>query len=183
MNIRVGAIVVCCFLMVSCVSLKTPKRTDLVKLNVPAKIGHYPVRIERVIKENGKTLNHTTVIWYHFKNSGGPDSSELKQATHIALELIDDKHLKAGLYNGDVLLKSNVLKGKLKNGYFRRKAMTEFMGVPPIYWSVTSTKMQLGVGPNEVLYIDHATETNGGILIMMAGTPGSTHSLAIPALK
>lgn len=183
MQIGYGALMISCFLMGSCVSLKTPVRADRVMLTAPRKLGKFPVTIERVIEDNGKTLMRSTVIWHHFKNNADPDSLELKLATHILLELIDDKQLSAELYQNDSLLKKNVLKGKLKHGYFKRKSSLNFMGVPPIYWSVTSSKMQFGMGPANELLVNNASETNGGLLIMMAGTSGLTHSLTIPSLK
>jgi hypothetical protein len=183
MRVFTGAILLSFLLLGSCVSLKTPLRKELIQLNGPRKIGRYPVKVDRELVDNGKMLTRSTVLWYHFKNNAAPDSLALKQATHIELELIDDTHLRAGLYKNDSLLKVNILKGKLRNGYFRRKGSLDFMGVPPIYWSVTSSKMQFGIGPESELYIDNASETNGGFLIMLAGTGGATHSLTIPALK
>lgn len=55
-----------------------------------------------------------------------------------------------------------------------------FSGVPPFYWSMNSSKMQFGLGKQGELFIDEADETNGSILIIMAGTGGFTTSYTVP---
>ena len=64
-------------LLVSCASIKTPKRSYLVPLQAPMTLGTYPVRVDRTIK--GRLQKDTvipTVVWYYFKNSEGKDSLE-----------------------------------------------------------------------------------------------------------
>ncbi|WP_157263069.1 hypothetical protein [Pedobacter steynii] len=168
----------------SCVSLKTPKRADLVPLQAPMTMGKYPVNVSRTIETGsykGKIIS--TVVWYYFKNSKDIDSLEIAQATHIELKLSDKKHLTAILYKGNAPLKTGVLKGHLKKGYFRARHDLSLRGVPPFFWSVSSAKMQFGIGKKGQLYIDSANETNGSILIMVAGTPGFTQSLTIPVYE
>lgn len=168
----------------SCVSLKTPDRADLVPLQAPMAIGNYPVSIPRTItSKSGKDTIIPTVIWYFFNNSDDPVTSELAQATHLGLNLTDKKHLTATLYNGAIPLKTSVLKGRLKHGYFRMKHDLSLSGVPPFYWSMTSAKKQIGIGKEKQLFIDHANETNGSILIMVAGTPGFTTSHTVPVYE
>lgn len=168
----------------SCVSLKTPKRADLVSLQAPMFIGKYPVTVNRIVKsEFHKDTIIPTVVWYYFKNSSGKDSLELTQATHITLTLTSQKQLKAILYNRDVPLKTELLKGRLRKGYFRAKHELSLSGVPPFYWSMTSSKMQVGIGREKQLFIDSADETNGSILIVMAGTPGFTRSITVPVYE
>lgn len=171
-------------LLVSCVSIKTPKRSNLVALQAPMEVGKYPVSINRTIK--GRSQKDTvikTVVWYYFKNSERQDSLELAKATHIELKLPDEKHIVAILYSDGTALKTETIKGKLKNGYFRSKHDFSIKGVPPFYWSASSAKMQVGVGKEGQLYIDSADETNGSILIMVAGTPGFTRSLTVPVYE
>jgi len=171
-------------LLVSCASLKTPKRADLVSLQAPMKIGKYPVRFNRTSK--GRLQEDTvvsTLVWYYFKNSKGKDSLELAKATHIELELPDEKHITATLYRGGTALKTDTIEGGLKKGYFRARHDFSMRGVPPFYWSASSSKMQFGFGRKGQLYIDSVDETNGSILIMVAGSPGFTRSLTVPAYE
>jgi hypothetical protein len=171
-------------LFVSCVSLKTPKRADLVPLQAPMMIGKYPVSVNRTIK--GKLQKDTiipTLVWYYFKSSEGKDSLELAKATHIELQLPDEKRITATLYSDGTALKTETLKGKLKNGYFRARHDFSMKGIPPFYWSASSAKIQFGIGREGQLYIDSADETNGSILIMVAGTPGFTRSLTVPVYR
>ena len=167
-------------LLGSCVSLKTPKRSDLVKLKAPSLIGRYPVKVDRTVRIN--SIKDTVIsrpIWYFFKSSEAADTAELAKATHIELILTDQTHVTSKLYQDETLLKSEVIKGKIKNGYFRKKHDLSIAGVPPFYWSMTSNKIQFGLGKNGQLYIDQANETNGSILIIMAGTPGFTTSYTV----
>ena len=167
-------------LWTGCVSIKTPKRNDLVAFKTPGAIGKYPVKIDRTIKRSSVRDTVISVpLWYFFKHSDGRDSAELAKATHIELQLIDSKHVNSSLYEGNYLLKTEVIKGRIKNGYFRRKHQFEINGIPPFYWTTSSSKIQFGLGKNGQLYLDQANETNGGLLIIMAGTPGFTSSYII----
>jgi hypothetical protein len=176
--------VLTCALFSSCVNLKTPKRADLVPLEAPMLVGKYPVKTNRTIQiTSTKDTLIPTVLWYYFKNSSLTDSLEVAQATHIELRLTDKKHAAATLYNGSIPLKTKINDGRLRKGYFRMKHELSFSGIPPFYWSMSSAKIQFGIGKENQLYIDAADETNGSILIMVAGTPGTTRSLTIPAYK
>lgn len=171
------------FLLSSCVSLKTPKRTDLIALQAPMLIGNYPVRFNRTVKmyasKSTKDTLIPTILWHYFKNASGTDLLELSRATHIELKLIDKKHAAATLYAGNTALKTKINKGRLRKNYFRMKHELSFRGVPPFFWSMSSAKMQFGLGKEKQLYIDEADETNGSILIIMAGTPGFTTNLTV----
>jgi len=178
---RLSAVITIALFASSCVSLKTPKRSDLVDLKSAKFIGKYPIKVNRTFKTNAqKDTVISMPIWYFFKNSDGIDSAELAKATHMELTLTDNTHVTSGLYKDDVLLKTEVIKGRIKNGYFRKKHSLSFSGIPPFYWSMSSNKMQFGLGKQGQLYIDQADETNGSILIIMAGTPGFTTSLTVP---
>lgn len=172
------------FLLSSCVSLKTPKRTDLVTLQAPMLIGNYPVRFNRAVKvfdsKSNKDTFIPTILWYYFKNASGTDSLDIARATHIELRLTDKKHATAALYAGNTLLKTKINEGRLRKGYFRMKHELSLKGIPPFFWSMSSAKIQFGLGKDKQLYIDAADETNGSILIMVAGTPGFTTSLTVP---
>jgi hypothetical protein len=169
----------------SCVSLKTPERTDLVELKSPMLIGKYPFRASRTFQTNAQQDTVVSIpIWYFFKDSEGADSAELAKATHMEVSLTDKNHVTTTLYSGSTLLKSEVIKGRIKNGYFRKKHSLSIKGVPPFYWSMSSTKMQFGLNNKGELYIDQADETSGSILIIVAGTPGFTTSFTVaPYLK
>lgn len=168
-------------MLVSCASIKTPKRSDLVPLQAPMAIGNYPVSINRTIKSQSlKDTLIPTNIWHYFKNSEGKDSLNLAKATHIELHLPDETHITATLYSGTNPLKTEKINGRLQNGYFRIKHNFSMKGIPPLYWKTTSSKMQLGVGSEGELYIDSVDETNGMFLFMAAGTPGATRSITVP---
>lgn len=168
-------------LLCSCASLKTPERPELVPLEAPMEIGKYPVTISQTFKSKSrKDTVVQKVVWHYFKNPERSDFQELAQATHIQLTLDDENHITAALHKGDIPLRTEIVKGSLKNGYFRAKHHFTMKGLPPFYWKATSAKMQLGVGREGQLYIDSADETNGSILIMAAGTPGSTRTLTVP---
>jgi len=177
--VKWGTAIILSVVMTSCVSIKTPSRPDLVPVQAPVKIGNYPVRIERSVNLNDKETIVTTVIWHYFNNADSKDTALLGQATHIELQLLDNKSLRATLHQNDVVLREVTLKGKLKNGYFRTKHDFKLKGIPPFYWTTTSSKTQFGLGSEGQLYIDTAGETNGSILIIMAGTPGFTQSITV----
>ncbi|RZM23881.1 MAG: hypothetical protein EOO88_24715 [Pedobacter sp.] len=171
-------------LFASCVSLKTPKRTDLETWTSPMLIGKYPVRINQIAKSgSARDTVFPITIWYMFKNSEGRDSAELAQATHMELRLVDKKHVSSTLFNGEKALKTDIINGHLKNGYFRKKHNLSLSGIPPFYWALSSNKMQFALGKEKQLYIDQADETNGSILIIMAGTPGFTRSYTVLPYK
>lgn len=172
------------FLFSSCVSLKTPKRTDLVTLQAPMLIGNYPVKFNREVKiyDSKSTQDKLipVILWYYFKNASRTDSLAVARATHIELKLTDKKHVTATLYAGNTPLKTKINEGRLRKGYFRMKHELSLKGVPPFFWSISSAKIQFGLGQEKQLYIDQANETNGSILIIMAGTLGFTTSLTVP---
>jgi hypothetical protein len=184
LGVSIPAALIISLSFTACVSLKTPVRADLVPLNAPMSIGKYPVRVNRTVSNSASSKSQdtiiSTVIWYYFKNSPGNDSLELSKATHFELNLTDEKHATAILYNGKVPLKTDINKGRLRKGYFRLKHDLSFSGIPPFYWSMSSSKKQFGIGKEGQLFIDAADETNGSILIMMAGTPGFTRSMTVP---
>ena len=166
----------------ACVSLKTPKRPDLVPLSANGTIGSYPVRFNRTLTgPSGKDTVVSRSLWSYFKSYPGSDSVELAKATHITLSLTDSHHATAVLHQKEIPLKTAVVIGRIKKGYFRRKHHLTMSGVPPFYWAMSSDKMQFGIGNQGQLYIDQADETNGSILIIAAGTPGFTTSLTIPS--
>jgi len=181
--LQVVTITLACLSFCSCVSLKTPKRADLVPLNAPRLIGSYPTKVAMEYVNNKDTLKNDRIIWYHFKDDEGKDSVELKEATHFEIRLIDNKHVQSVLYNGDRVLKTSVAKGRLRKGYFRFKGSVSLSGIPPFCWAMESNKSQFGLGKNGQLFIDAADETDGGILIIMAGTPGFTYSVTVPVYR
>ena len=147
-------------------------------------IGKYPIRINETAKlSSARDTIFPITIWYMFKNSEVRDSAELAQATHMELRLVDKKHVSSTLFNGEQPLKTDIMSGRLKNGYFRKKHNLSMSGIPPFYWTLHSSKMQFALGKDKQLYIDHADETNGSILIIMAGTPGFTRSYTVLPYK
>ena len=175
-------------LLCSCVSLKTPKRQDLVPLTAPIVIGDYPLRFDRPMSRVvNMQLKEDTIIsmvlWNFFRDFPVKDSLEFAHATHIHLELRDKSHLLASLHDGLTPLRTEIIEGRLRKGYFRIKHELSFRGVPPFYWSMSSSKMQFGLSNHGQLYIDQADETNGSILIIMAGVGGFTTSYTVPKLS
>lgn len=126
------------FAFSSCVSLKTPDRSDLIALNAPMPIGKFPVRVNRTLRSFSIDRQKDTVgampIWYFFKSPGDADSAELTRATHMELALTDETHVTSRLYQDDVLLKTGVIKGRLRKGYFKKEHDLLLTGVPPFYW-------------------------------------------------
>jgi len=170
--------------MCACVSLKTPKRTNQVALKAPMFIGRYPLNYSRYLSSRfHKDTVMPVMIWYIFKDSPGKDSVELAQASHMELNLTDKKHMTSKLYNGNILLKTEIIKGHLRKGYFRKKHDLSFTGVPPFYWSMTSIKKQFGLGTDNQLFIDAADETSGSVLIFGASSGGCTTSHTIMPVK
>ncbi|GAA4314601.1 hypothetical protein GCM10023149_10810 [Mucilaginibacter gynuensis] len=140
----------------------------MVDLKAPRILGSYPVVTHQ---ENALNRPSNNVIWNYFLKEPDIDSTEVKQATHFTLEMADPKNVKASLYNGEHLLKTRLVKGKLKNGYFRLKHRLKWQGIPIIYWGLSSEKIQFGIGSEQQLYIDQSSTRNGGILIIISGTP------------
>ncbi|MEJ7557474.1 MAG: hypothetical protein WKF66_04135 [Pedobacter sp.] len=181
-TVQSKGILILLFLFCSCVSLKTPKRDDLVRLNAPMVIGKYPISSDRIFKTQlGNDTIVTDTIWGHFTDSNLKNRSNLLRSTHMELQLVDNKHLKSILYKGEIPLETGVIKGRLRKGYFRTHNLS-MTGVPPFYWTMDSSKMQIGTGKDGQLYIDSANETSGSILIIGASTGGFTTSRVVPAL-
>ena len=184
LKIRYAPVFLVVMFVCACVSLKTPKRANLVALKAPMLIGRYPVSYSKYLRSKfHKDTVMPVMIWYFFKDSPGKDSAELAQASHMELNLTDKKHMISKLYNGNILLKTETIKGHLRRGYFRKKHDLSFTGVPPFYWSMTSIKKQFGLGTDNQLFIDAADETSGSVLIFGASSGGCTTSHTIMPVK
>ncbi|TDQ06216.1 hypothetical protein [Pedobacter metabolipauper] len=180
-KVKIAAAAMVCLLFGSCVSLKTPKRDDLVRLKTPQLIGKYATWSSDQFKTHlGKDTIIPVDLWRLLGTSSETDSVTRKQATHMELRLTDKNHVTAILYKGDVALKKEVIKGRVRRGYFRKKTEADLMGVPPFYWSLSSQKVQFGIGKEQQLFVDAAAETGGSILIIGASSGGFTRSYTVP---
>ncbi len=134
----------------SCASLKSDKFVDgqieLTKQNLTLINGKYarnPVN---------QSENWKGDLFWNFYTRGynvGADS-----LCAVELKVIDEKHLDVTLMKNDSIIKSKVLKGKIKNGYFEMKRRVFF--VPALYLNVfRTTKFRIGLLENENLTTDY----------------------------
>ncbi|RZS93985.1 hypothetical protein EV197_2567 [Aquimarina brevivitae] len=133
----------------ACASLKSDPFVDgqmeLTKHNLYALNGKYtrnPVH---------HTKTHKGDLFWNFYTRGynvGADS-----LCAVALKVIDEKQLNVTIMKKDSLIKSRILKGKLKNGYFEMKRRVLF--IPSIFLNVFRTsKFRIGLLENGNLTTD-----------------------------
>ena len=151
MSIRTLAyysIIIC--LLGSCATLKSDqfveKQIALTKDNLELLNGKYSrASITRPNRYGGDLFGN----FYDRGFNIGADS-----LCFVDIKVIDKKHLKVNLLKEDSIIKSKVLKGKIKNGYFemRRKKLV----VPTLYLNVFRTsKFRVGLLENNNLTTDY----------------------------
>ena len=134
----------------SCASLKSDKFVDgqieLTKQNLTLINGKYtrnPVN---------QSENWKGDLFWNFYTRGynvGADS-----LCAVELKVIDERHLNVTIMKNDSIIKSKVLKGKIKNGYFEMKRRVFF--IPTIYLNVfRTTKFRIGLLENDNLTTDY----------------------------
>ena len=134
--------------LASCASLKSDKNVNgqinLTKENLTLLNGNY----------SRKPLNQSEnwkgdLFWsFYTKGISGVDSLCVAKIT-----VIDEKNLKVTLIENDKVLKSKILKGKLKNGYFEMNRRVFF--IPAVFLNVfRTTKFRIGILDNKNLTTD-----------------------------
>lgn len=72
----------------------------------------------------------------------------------VELKIIDERRLNVTIMKNDSIIKSKILKGKIKNGYFEMKRRVFF--IPTIYLNVfRTTKFRIGILENDNLTTDY----------------------------
>jgi hypothetical protein len=136
----------------SCASFKSDKFVD----------GQIELNKENLKLINGKytrnPINWDGDLFWNFYTRGynvGTQSS-----CSVDLRLIDQKHLTVTLMQNDSIIKSKVLKGKLKNGYFEMKRRVFI--APAIFFNIFRTiKFRFGILENGNLTTDYLQKAWG----------------------
>ena len=134
----------------SCASLKSDKFVDgqieLTKQNLTSINGKYT---RNPVNQSEKWKGD---LFWNFYTRGfnvGADS-----LCAVELNIIDERRLNVTIMKNDSIIKSKVLKGKIKNGYFEMKRRVFF--IPTIYLNVfRTTKFRIGLLENNNLTTDY----------------------------
>ena len=137
-------------ILTSCATLKSDKYVDgqieLTKENLNLLNGKYS---RNPVNQSEKWKGDLFWNFYTRGYNVGADS-----LCAIKLKVIDEKHLDVTIMKNDSIIKSKVLKGKIKNGYFEMKRRVFF--IPTIYLNVfRTTKFRIGLLENENLTTDY----------------------------
>jgi len=137
-------------ILTSCATLKPDKYVDgqieLTKENLNLLNGKYS---RNPVNQSEKWKGDLFWNFYTRGYNVGADS-----LCAIKLKVIDEKHLDVTIMKNDSIIKSKVLKGKIKNGYFEMKRRVFF--IPTIYLNVfRTTKFRIGLLENENLTTDY----------------------------
>ena len=139
-----------------CATLKSDKLVDgqieLTKENLNLLIGNYSRKpVNQPEKWKGDLFWDFTTRGYNI----GADS-----LCSVKIKVVNEKSLNITLMKNDSILKSKVVKGKLKNGYFEMKRRVFF--IPTIYLNVfRTTKFRLGLLDNQSITTDYKQITWG----------------------
>lgn len=138
------------FTLTSCATLKSDKYVDgqveLTKENLNLLNGKYSRQhLNPLEKRKGD-------LFWNFYTRGynvGADS-----LCSVSIKVVDERSLYVTLLKNDSIIKSKVIKGKLKNGYFEMKRRVFF--VPTIFLNIfRTTKFRLGLLENQNLTTDY----------------------------
>ena len=134
----------------SCASLKSDKFVDgqieLTKQNLNLINGIYT---RNPINQSEKWKGDLFWNFYTRGYNVGADS-----LCAVELKVVDERRLNVTIMKNDSIIKSKVLKGKIKNGYFEMKRRVFF--VPTIYLNVfRTTKFRIGLLENDNLTTDY----------------------------
>lgn len=134
----------------SCATLKSDKLVG----------GQIPLTKDNLVLINGDfsraSINqpnkHNGDLFWNFNNKGynvGPDS-----LCFVRIKVVNEKRLDVTLLNDDGVIKSKILKGRLKNGYFEMNRRSFI--VPGIFLNVCrTTKFRIGLLNNKNLTTDY----------------------------
>jgi hypothetical protein len=135
--------------LTSCATLKSDKLVDkqieLTKENLILLNGRYS---RKPVNQSEKWKGDLFFNFYTRGYNVGADS-----LCAVKLKVIDEKHLSVTIMKNDSIIKSRVLKGKIKNGYFEMNRRVFF--IPALYLNVfRTTKFRIGFLDNNNLTTD-----------------------------
>lgn len=140
----------------SCATLKSDKLVD----------GQIKLTNENLNLLNGKysristseTESETGDLFWNLYTKGYNVGE--KKLCNVELKVIDEKKIEVSLMKNDSLIKSKILKGKIKNGYFEFKKRTFIL--PTIFLNTfRTTKFRVGILENSNLTTDYSQVSFG----------------------
>lgn len=146
-------------ILLSCIPLKDhvvdKREVKLNRDNLSILEGEY-----KIWSVDGKALLPYLINDCSFNGNNWPDSCD-----KVILTLLNKRKLKIRIIDSGTEVKSKILKGKIKNGYFETST-TELDPFWMIIIGVHHNKIRLGYLKNENLLIDYST-THLGLLLFM----------------
>jgi len=92
------------------------------------------------------------------------------------LTLVNENELKLSIYENEVEIKSEVVKGKLKNGMFYLKQNLSISGLPYIFGTFTNDKKRIIIKNNSIL-IERIIHEFGAIFVIFTAGFKNTKTL------
>ncbi len=138
------------FTLTSCATLKSDKLVDgqveLTKENLNLLNGKYS---RNPVNQSEKWKGD--LFWNFFTRGYNVGADSL---CSVKIRVVDERNLDVTLLKNDSIIKSKVIKGKLKNGYFEMKRRIFF--IPAIYLNIfRTTKFRIGLLENQSLTTDY----------------------------
>jgi hypothetical protein len=149
----------------ACVPLKKLERNELVRLET----NNHEHLNGTFLNHGAKTKgNYAHSLWYEL-NYNRRDTFKAPENSTVTLEVLDNTKLKAVLKKDSVVIKTVVLSGKYKEGYFSVKRYYRIIPFPFIYFRHDDHKIRIGKTQSGSLVLDAAESHSGWVLIMAAG--------------
>lgn len=101
----------------------------------------------------------------------------------VQLVVKDAQHVKALLWENEVIKDSILLDGELKRGYFKIKVGKESSGIPAIHYRYSKLYFFVGVGKNGDLLFYRRGESGGTTAIFLAGNGYNELDLAFKRIR
>lgn len=165
------SIAIATLLLTSCMAIKYPPRNNLVEMNgqLSALDGHY--------KNFNKLPERETIsmmgMLAHKNKVGQPITRQFDDlSAYVTLKAQGNKRLLVTLHQDSTTMLAQVLlKGRVRNNYFVMRRRFRYFGIPLLFHTTASFKLQMGLDLNNQLHIDALTESGGCALLFCAGGP------------
>ena len=116
-----------------------------------------------------KTKNsYAHSLWYEL-DYNRRDTFKAPEQSTVSIEVLSNTKLKAVLKKDSTVIKTIIISGKYKEGYFSVKRSYHIIPFPFIYFRHDDHKIRIGITQNGNLVVDAAESHSGWILMMAAG--------------
>ena len=98
------------------------------------------------------------------------------------LKLISENELKLSVYENEVEIKSEVIKGKLKNGMFYLKQNLSISGLPYLFGTFTNDKKRI-ILTNNSIFIERIKHEFGAVVVIFTAGFKNTKTLEFKKIE